>query len=115
MLNTCNCYLTAYLHSKTQCVEHDEKEHEILKVAGGHEVPHAVLMRVLRDVAFEWSCFQCVLHTLTLVRGETARKDDCENPQNTMHGHHKPDSVYTIKVELKEKSFCQIYTILWIK
>lgn len=69
-------------------------------------------MLVLRDVAFEGSRFQCVLHTLTLVRGETARKDDCENPQNSMHGDHKPDSVNMLKVELKEKSFCQIF---WIK
>lgn len=45
----------AYLHAETQCVEHDEEEHEILKVTGGYEVPDTILVRIFRDVALEGS------------------------------------------------------------
>lgn len=58
--------LAAYLHPQTHGVEHDEQEHEVLEVAGGDDVPHLVLVRVLGDVAAEGPCFQGVLDTLAL-------------------------------------------------
>lgn len=46
-----------HLHSQTHGVEHDEKEHQVLEVAGGDNVPHLVLVRVLRDVAAQRTGF----------------------------------------------------------
>lgn len=63
-----------YLHPQTQGVEHNEEEHEILKVAGGDYVPHSVLVGVFRDVAPQRPSFQGVLHTLTLKWGQRKQK-----------------------------------------
>lgn len=57
---------STHLHSQTQCVEYDEEKHQVLKVAGGHQVPELVLERVFRDVAAEGPSFQSVLYTLAL-------------------------------------------------
>ena len=58
--------MVLYLHSQTHGVQHDEQEHEVLEVAGGDDVPHLVLERVLRNVAAQWPRLQSVLHTLAL-------------------------------------------------
>lgn len=57
---------STHLHSQTQRVEYDKEKHEVLKVAGGHQVPELVLERVLRDVAADGPSFQRVLNTLAL-------------------------------------------------
>lgn len=59
---------STHLHSQTQCVKYDEEEHEVLKVAGGHQVPELVLKRVLGDVVAEGPSFQRILYTLALER-----------------------------------------------
>lgn len=47
----------AHLHGQTDGVEKDEGEHQVLKVGGVDHVPHLVLIRVLGDVATQWSRF----------------------------------------------------------
>lgn len=47
----------AHLHGQTDGVEKDEGEHQVLKVGGVDHVPHLVLVRVLGDVATQWSRF----------------------------------------------------------
>lgn len=42
--------LSPYLHSQTHGVEHNEKEHKVLKVTGGDNVPHLVLVGILRNI-----------------------------------------------------------------
>lgn len=58
--------LTSYLHTQTHGVEHDEEEHEVLKVAGGDNIPHLVLVGVLRNVTPQRPSLQGILHTLAL-------------------------------------------------
>lgn len=55
-----------YLHAQADGIQHDQEEHEVLKVGGGHQIPYLVLVRVLRNVASQRACFQCILDTLTL-------------------------------------------------
>lgn len=55
-----------HLHGQTDGVEKDECEHQVLKVGGVDHIPHLVLVRVLGDVAAQWTRLQSVLHTLTL-------------------------------------------------
>jgi len=56
----------SHLHSQAHGVAHDQEEHEVLEVAGGDDVPHLVLVRVLGDVASQGAGLQGVLHTLAL-------------------------------------------------
>lgn len=44
-----------YLHAQAERVEHDEQEHQVLKVAGCDHVPDAVLAGVLGDVTAQWA------------------------------------------------------------
>ena len=60
----------AYLCSQAHGVEHNQEEHEVLKVAGGDDVPDLVLVRVLGNVASQRARLQRVLHTLALEEGE---------------------------------------------
>ena len=64
----------AHLCSQAHGVEHNEEEHEVLKVAGGDDVPDLVLGRVLGDVAAERSSLQSVLHTLPLEEQDTNKR-----------------------------------------
>ena len=60
------CFLVTYLHAQTQGVEHNEEEHEVLKVAGGDDVPHLILVGVLGYVTPQWTGLKSILHTLAL-------------------------------------------------
>lgn len=60
--------LYSYLHSKTHGVEHNKEEHKVLKVAGGDDVPHLILVGVLGNIASQWSGLKSILHTLALER-----------------------------------------------
>ena len=75
----------AYLHAQTQGVEHDQEEHEVLKVAGSDDVPHPVLVRVLRDVAPEGAGLEGVLDTLAL---ETRNRHGLTVCYRTQHYTH---------------------------
>lgn len=55
-----------YLHAQTERVEHNQEEHEVLKVAGGDNVPDPVLVGIFGDVAPQRTSLQGILHTLTL-------------------------------------------------
>lgn len=55
-----------YLHSQAHGVEHDEKEHQVFKVAGGDDVPDLILERVLGNITPQWPGLESVLHTLAL-------------------------------------------------
>lgn len=55
-----------HLHGQTDGVEKDEREHQVLEVGGVDHIPHLVLVRVLGDVAAQWTRLQGVLHTLAL-------------------------------------------------
>ena len=68
--------LYTYLHSKTHGVEHDEKEHQVLKIAGGDDVPHLILVGVLGNVTSQWPGLKSVLYALTL---EALTKQQCTN------------------------------------
>lgn len=67
------CELPPHLHPQTHGVQHNEQEHEVLKVAGSDDVPDLVLVRVLGNITPQRSCFESVLHTLTL-RGMKSRE-----------------------------------------
>lgn len=58
--------LYSYLHSQTHGVEHNKEEHKVLKVAGGDDVPHLILIRVLGDITSQWTGLKSILHTLAL-------------------------------------------------
>lgn len=60
------CALCPYLHSQAHGVEHDEKEHQVFKVAGGDDVPDLILERVLGNITPQWPGLESVLHTLAL-------------------------------------------------
>lgn len=57
-----------YLHSQTHGVQHNKKEHKVLKVTGGDNVPHLVLVGILRNITSQWTSLKCILHTLALER-----------------------------------------------
>ena len=54
------------LHSKTDSVEQDEKEHEILEQSRVDHLPRFVLPFVGRYVPSHWFRFQCILNALPL-------------------------------------------------
>lgn len=56
----------SYLHSQTHGVEHNKEEHEVLKVAGGDNVPHLILVGVLGNITSQWAGLKSILHTLAL-------------------------------------------------
>lgn len=58
--------LYSYLHSQTHGVEHNKKEHKVLKVAGGDDVPHLILVGVLWNITSQRSGLKSILHTLAL-------------------------------------------------
>lgn len=59
-------HVYSYLHSQTHGVEHYEEEHKVLKVAGGDDVPHLVLVGVLGNITSQWTSLKSILHTLAL-------------------------------------------------
>lgn len=59
-------YLTSYLYSQAECVEHDEHKHDVLKPSGVHHIPELVLVWVLWDVSPQRTGFKSVFHALTL-------------------------------------------------
>lgn len=63
--------IVSHLHPQTHGVEHDEEKHQVLKVTRRHDVPHLVLIRVLRDVAPQRSGLQGVLDALALIQTRT--------------------------------------------
>lgn len=65
------CLWYSYLHSQAHGVQHDEEEHQVLKVAGSDNVPHLILVGVFRNVAPEGAGLKSILHTLTLQRHNT--------------------------------------------
>lgn len=60
------CVIYSYLHSQTHGVEHYKEEHQVLKVAGGDNVPHLILVGILGYITSQWPSFKCILHTLAL-------------------------------------------------
>lgn len=76
-----------YLHAQTQGVQHDQEEHEVLKVAGGDDVPHPVLVRVLRDVAPQGAGLEGVLHTLALETKNRHGLTVCHRTQHYTHAY----------------------------
>ena len=60
----------AYLRSQAHRVEHNQQEHEVLKVAGSDDIPDLVLVRVLGNVAAQRPSLESILHTLALKDGE---------------------------------------------
>lgn len=58
--------LYSYLHSQTHGVEHYKEEHKVLKVAGGDDVPHLILVGVLGNITSQWTSLKSILHTLAL-------------------------------------------------
>ena len=65
--------LYSYLHSQAHGVEHNQEKHKVLKVAGGHNVPHLILVWVLGDITSQWPGLKSILHTLAL-KGLKRRK-----------------------------------------
>lgn len=62
-----------YLHAQADGVEHDEGKHQVLKVGGGDDIPHLVLVWVFGDVAPQRAGLQGILHTLALRHNTTGQ------------------------------------------